>query len=221
MVAVLLASLTSFSCGVAEIINSTSKNLNMKHNMKWAAAVIAAASGLLAANTASADVTIETFDNFTANALYASWATPAATITPGATSWEVASIGYGSLWKYVGDINGTGQTKVQLTIDISGEPGFIAGPIVDLVDVHGAWGTYAWYGITTPGSYVLTADLSTTPWLDISDIQHIHLECDPGGAPTTLYDLTFKDLTLIPEPTSLTLLGLGAIGFVVARRRAQ
>jgi hypothetical protein len=193
----------------------------MKHNMKWAAAAIAAASGLLVANTALADVTIETFDNFVPSALYASWGTPAATITPGPISWEVASIGYGSLWKYVGDINGVGQTKVQLKVDIAGEPGFIAGPIVDLVDNNGAWATFGWWGITAPGSYVLTADLSTTPWLNLADIQHIHIECDPGAAPDKLYDLTFKDLSLIPEPSSLTLLALGAIGFVVARRRAQ
>ncbi len=193
----------------------------MKHNTKWLATVIAVASGLMAANSARADVTIETFDLFAPNALYASWATPAATITAGPTNWEVASIGYGSLWKYVGDINGTGQTKVQLTIDISGEPGFIAGPIVDLVDNNGAWATFGWWGITAPGSYVLTADLSTTPWLNLADIQHIHLECDPGAAPDKLYDLTFRDLSLIPEPTSLMLLALGAIGFVIARRRAH
>ena len=38
----------------------------MKHNTKWLATVIAVASGLMAANSARADVTIETFDNFTA-----------------------------------------------------------------------------------------------------------------------------------------------------------
>jgi hypothetical protein len=193
----------------------------MRHNTKWLATVIAVASGLMAANSAWASVTIETFDNFTPNALYASWGTPAATITAGPTSWEVASIGYGSLWRYEGDINGTGQARVQLTVDITGEPGFVAGPIVDLVDNNGAWATFAWYGITTPGNYVLTADLSTTPWLNAADIQHIHIECDPGGAPTLLYDLTFRDLSLVPEPTSLTLLALGAIGFVIARRRTQ
>lgn len=193
----------------------------MRHNTKWLATLIAAASGLMVANSAWANVTIETFDNFTPNMMWGSWATPAATITAGPTSWEVASIGYGSLWKYVGDINGSAESKVQLKIDITGEPGFVAGPIVDLVDNNGAWATFAWYGITTPGSYVLTADLSTTPWLNRADIQHIHLECDPGAAPDKLYDLTFKDLTLIPEPTSLTLLALGGIGLLTARRRAH
>jgi hypothetical protein len=193
----------------------------MRHYTKCLATAVAMASALMAANSALANVTIETFDNFTPNALYASWATPAATITAGPTSWRVASIGYGSLWKYEGDINGSAESKVQLTVDITGEPGFIAGPIVDLVDNNGAWATFGWWGITVPGSYVLTADLSTTPWLNLADIQHIHIECDPGAAPDKLYDLTFRDLTLIPEPTSLTLLALGAIGLLIVRRRAQ
>jgi hypothetical protein len=193
----------------------------MKRNVSWLAAVIAIAGALATANLARAQLTIESFDNFTANALYSSWATPAATITPGPTAWEVASVGYGSLWKYEGDIDGTGYPQIQLTVDITGDPGFIAGPIVDLVDNNGAWGTYAWYGIDTPGSYVLKADLSTTPWLNVADIQHIHLECDPGSAATVMYDLTFRDLSFVPEPTSLTLLGLGALVVVVARRRAR
>ena len=193
----------------------------MKRNIKWLTAVMAIAGALATANWAWADVTIDNFHNFTANALYGSWATPAATITSGPTSWEVSSIGYGSLWKYEGDINGSGATRVQLTIDITGDPGFIAGPIVDLVDNNGAWATFAWYGITTPGSYVLTGDLSTTPWINIADIQHIHLECDPGAAPTVMYDLTFRDLSLIPEPASLTLVGLGVAALVIARRRAR
>jgi hypothetical protein len=193
----------------------------MKRNIKWLTAVMAIASALATANLAMANVTIDNFHNFTPGALYASWGTPAATIVSGPTSWQVSSVGYGSLWKYEGDINGTGMTQVQLTIDISGDPGFIAGPIVDLVDNNGAWGTFAWYGITTPGNHVLTANLSTTPWLNVADIQHIHLECDPGAAPTTMYSLTFRDLSLIPEPSSLTLVGLGVAGLVIARRRAR
>jgi hypothetical protein len=194
----------------------------MKHNAKWLTAVIAIASALVAINSAVADATIDNFHNFTANALYGSWATPAATITSGPTTWEVASIGYGSLWKYEGDINGSGANQVRLTIDIAGGPGVIAGPIVDLVDNNGVWATFAWYG-QTAGSHVLTAPLSTAPAaFNFADIQHIHLECDPGGS-TVLYDLTFRDLSLVtvPEPGSLTLMALGVVGFVIARRRAR
>jgi hypothetical protein len=194
----------------------------MKQNTKWTIGLLALTGGLLAVNSALADVTVDNFHNFVPNALYASWGSPAATITPGPTTWEVSSIGYGSLWKYEGDINGAGTTTVQLTIDIKGDPGFTAGPIVDLVDNTGAWATFAWYGITTPGSYVLTADLNSKPLINYGDIQHIHLECDPGGS-TAMYDLTFKDLSLVtvPEPTSLALLALGAAGFAIARRRVR
>ncbi len=188
--------------------------------MKWLAAAVALASGLATVNLAKADVTVESFDNFVPNALYASWSTPLATITQGVGTWEVKSTGYGSLWKYMGDINGAGATQVKLTIDIAGDPGVIAGPIVDLVDNTGMWATFAWYG-TTAGSYVLTKDVSTGPaGFNYADIQHIHLECDPGAFQGQ-YDLTFKDLSLVvvPEPTSLALLALGATGLLIARRR--
>ena len=193
----------------------------MKQNAKWLTALVAIAGALVTVNSAMAQVEIDNFQNFTPNALYASWATPAATITQHPASWEVNSLGYGSLWKYEGDIDGSHMTQVQLTVDISGDPGFIAGPIVDLIDAAGNWGTYAFYGITTPGSYVLTADLSTTPWLNTADIQHIHLECDPSSFTTGYYDLNFKNLALVPEPASLTLLGLGALSLMIARRHAR
>jgi hypothetical protein len=195
----------------------------MKYNTTWLAVVIAIGSGLVTAGSASADVTIDNFQNFTANALYASWSSPAATIVSGPTSWQVSSIGYGSLWKYEGDINGAGNNQVRLTLDISGDPGFVAGPIVDLVDNNGVWATFAWYGRTTPGSFVLTADLSTAPAaFNFADIQHIHLECDPGGSVAT-YNLTFHDLSLVtvPEPGSLALLVVGAAGLAFARWRAR
>jgi hypothetical protein len=176
----------------------------------------------LAANSVRADVTVDNFHNFNPNALYASWASPSATILSGPTTWEVTSSGYGSLWKYEGDINGLGATQVRLTIDISGDAGVVAGPIVDLVDNNGVWASFQWYG-QTAGSHILTANLSSAPvGFNFADIQHIHLECDPGGFGGN-YHLTFRDLSLVtvPEPTSLTLAALGAAGLILARRRTN
>src|ERR1035438_9389323 len=89
----------------------------MKRNVKWLTAVIAIAGGLAIVNSAQAPtVTIDNFQSFVPNALYASWATPLATITQNPTSWEVSSSAYGSLWKYEGDINASGASAVQLKI---------------------------------------------------------------------------------------------------------
>ena len=204
----------------------------MKRNVKWLTVVLAIAGGLANVNSAKAQnfVTIDNFQNFVPSALYASWATPAATITQNPTSWEVASYGYGSLWKYEGDINASGASAVQLTINIlnpTGDPTFAAGPIVDLVDNNGNWAQFYWYG-QTAGSDVLTANFNALPSPDyitagfnFSDIQHIHLECDPGSY-SGLYDLQFQNLVLEgPEPGTLALVGLGALTLVIARRRAQ
>jgi hypothetical protein len=67
----------------------------MERNARWLTAVIAVAGGLAAANWATAQnvVTIDKFQNFVPSALYASRATPAATITQNPTSWEAASYG--------------------------------------------------------------------------------------------------------------------------------
>jgi len=162
----------------------------MQHSVRWLTAVVAIASGLAAANWARADVTIP-------------------------LGWEVETSGYVSKWMYLGDINASGASQLQLSIDIrnpANNPGFQVGPIVDLVDNNGVWNTSAWYGETTPGSYVLTANLSTVTGFNFADIQHIHLECDPGPY-TGLYDLNFKELviTTIPEPTALAVLTLGAL----------
>ena len=203
----------------------------MKRNVKWLTAVIAIAGGLAIVNSAQAQtVTIDNFQSFVPNALYASWATPLATITQNPTSWEVSSSAYGSLWKYEGDINASGASAVQLSINIlnpTADPTFAAGPIVDLVDNNGTWAQFYWYG-QTAGNDVLTANFNALPAPDyigagfnFSDIQHIHLELDPGGF-SGVYDLQYENLALVvPEPATMTLIGLGALGLLIARRRTQ
>jgi hypothetical protein len=176
--------------------------------------------------TARADVVISTFDNFASDALYASWAT--GTVVSGPTAYTITASGYGSNWKYLGTIDGTGYDFLQLTVTLSGPPeasGFL-GPIVTLKDADGTAYNYAWYGQTL-GSHVLTrrvdqptwTEPGTVPGLDLATLTHLHLQLDPGGY-TGTYTVSFEDLRLVPEPSVWALLALGGPALLWRRRRA-
>jgi len=62
------------------------KTSRMSSPVLWAASL-----GLMLLGTARADVIISTFDNFTSDALYASWAT--ATIVSGPTAYTITASG--------------------------------------------------------------------------------------------------------------------------------
>lgn len=185
---------------------------------------LAGALTLGAATAARADVVISTFDNFTSDALYASWAT--ATIISGPTAYTITASGYGSNWKYLGTIDGRGYDTVQLTVTLSGGGDGFLGPIVTLKDADGTAYHYAWYGQTL-GSHVLTRRIDNPTWtepgsipgLDLSTLTHLHLQLDPGGY-TGVYTVSFEDLRLVPEPSALALLLLGGLGWLCARRGA-
>ena len=134
----------------------------MQPRLNWFATALAIASALSLVNSASAGITVNSFDNFTSDALYASWST--ATIVSGPTSYTITATGYGSNWKY-NPVDGSGYTNLQLTVSLSG-PAAAAGklgPIVTLEDADGTSYNFAWYGRTL-GSHVLTMPLKTPTW---------------------------------------------------------
>ncbi|MCX7866509.1 PEP-CTERM sorting domain-containing protein [Limisphaera sp. VF-2] len=184
---------------------------------------LAAAMGLALTGPARADVVISTFDNFTSDALYASWTT--ATIVSGPTAYTITASGYGSNWKYLGTIDGTGYDTVQLTVTLSGGGDGFLGPIVTLKDADGTAYHYAWYGQTL-GSHVLTKPVQQPTWteagsipgLDLATLTHLHLQLDPGGYAGT-YTVAFEDLRLIPEPSALALLLWGGLSLGWLRRQ--
>jgi hypothetical protein len=204
----------------------------MKRHSKWSASVLALAGSLVLVNPAWGDATISTFDNFTSGAMYASWAS--ATIVSGPTSYDITATGYGSNWKYIGDlgINGVGNTHLALTISLSGPPAADGqlGPIITLVDGDESRYNFAWYGQTL-GSQVLTKAVDsptwidnpgTTPGLNLATLTHMHMQLDPGGFGTSgAYTVSWQDLrlTLIPEPSTFALVGIGAVGLLLRRRQ--
>lgn len=180
----------------------------MKQIKHWRRTALGIVCGLVTAGSALADTTITTFDDFWSDVLYASWLPSNGGIEdPGPTSYSITATGYGSNYKYIGVIDGTGETTIELTVTISGPPaadGHI-GPIISLVDGDGTYVNYAWFGQPL-GQHVLTMPLAaptwqsapgTTPGLDLATLTHMHMQVDPGGFGTTgAYTVTWENLRL-------------------------
>ncbi len=167
--------------------------------MKRCLLCFALATALLAANPARADTTITTFDNFTSDTLYPSWALPSATILSGPTSYSITATGYGSNYKYIEDPSriGAGNTLLELTTTLSGPPAADGqlGPIVTLIDTDGSRYNFAWYAQSL-GPHVLTMPVDSPTWIDspgtspglnLNGLQHMHLQLDPGGFGTAAH----------------------------------
>jgi hypothetical protein len=117
-----------------------------------------------------------------------------------------------------------------LTLSLSGPPAADGqlGPIVDLIDGDGTRYSYRWYGQTL-GSHVLTSPVESpfsveaagaTPGLDLNTLTHMHMQLDPGGFGVSgAYTVGWENLSLIPEPSTFALLGIGAGALALIRRR--
>ena len=150
------------------------------------------AGGLGLLSSAVASTTINTFDNFTSDALYGSWAS--GTIVSGPNSYSITATGYGSNWKYNPIVeDATGNTTVELTVTLSAaNPGAAEGklgPILTIEDADGTSYNYAWYGQTL-GSHVLTMPITSPTWigaagttagLNLATLTHLHMQLDPSS----------------------------------------
>ena len=223
----------------------------MKQPTKWIAAALAVTGGLVMSNAAKADTTLSTFQNFNLSATYANWDVTGSEIisggsgftpiiTSGATpgSFDVQAQAYGSgAYNFASPINATGANEFVFTFTINTPSSgtFWMNPGVDIADgthlVHltaaNTEGAYLDYSHYSKGTYTVYGPLHDQfggADLDVSTITAFNLELDPaefgGNAP---YDITYNSLVLTtaPEPTTLALLGIGAAGLVIARRRAR
>jgi hypothetical protein len=173
---------------------------------------------------------------------------PSTVITSGATpgSYRIASNGYGSGATYPNplSVNAPGALYAQLTFTVN-DAGFGPNDSTDLgninpqFDISSSLGQQAYTG-GGPGyysgrNYTFTVPLNSTaaallgvampagPGVDPTSIGDFNLE-NAGYNGTGNYDLTYQSLVLltpVPEPTTVALLAIGAVGLVAARRRAK
>ena len=181
--------------------------------------------------------------NTSPNALYAGWGTSAATFTSSLTGLNVTMTppSYGSLYYVIpaADVQtlDPGDTQATLTFTVNGDPSafiWIGTPFI-LNDNAGAFtlGGYSgsgnpgnppgvtWNGNVVTETVDLPAEMITAIQQGNDAIYSFNLQLDPAVLAAGSYDITFNSLVLhgVPEPASLSLVGLGAAALLILRRR--
>jgi hypothetical protein len=178
---------------------------------------------------ARAEVLISDFSNFSQTGTYVQW--DFGTFTSGPTDWRVQANNFGGGWvTFAPQIDASAENLIQ--IKVTANPDNVATNFNLVLFSGSPSNTQAgWTFTVSPGPQTLTADLNTPQFFnsgslatwDKSNIgNEWHLQGTFGnGDPGLAMDLTFDNLALIPEPSSLVLVGLATIvaGGMRGRRR--
>jgi len=219
------------------------------HAMKIKSLTLAVVAGLALAISAQAQqITGDTYlDNFTVGALYGAWSSATLNQTP--TGLEVQSLvanGYGSGYFIINgpavQVMNANDNALQLQLTINGDatPYVWFGPSPVILNddlppptsytynmpyngyLNGGNPPNAVYnGNTVTITVPLAAGQITKIQGGSDHIYAFNLGLDPAVINTPTYDVTFNSVTLIPEPTTVSLVGIGAVllGWVSLRRR--
>jgi len=161
------------------------------------------------------------------------WATPLTTISSTPTGLEFnAPGGSGSFSTMYYPIPSSQQTTLnpldtQVTFNFLWNSGNAVAGVNVLFALDDSLGGVNYYGtgyvVPTPGLNSYTFPLQAANQANVAAgavINGMNFQIDPANVSGN-YDITYSSITLsqVPEPTTLALAGLGAIGLVVCRRR--
>jgi hypothetical protein len=140
------------------------------------------------------------------NALVNTWGTGA---TPGTFSGGVWTMGAGVNY----DSGGTGSTFATMTVPLSSLNLSVGQSFYfDVVSSYASPGGQAAYGALDNTSWPAESDNSYQPWLGSN---YYDSATDPGG---TIFGTAATMYTVVPEPVSCALLGMGTLIILIRRR---
>jgi hypothetical protein len=221
----------------------------MKQSTTWFAVALAVAGSLAIADSVRAQAVTGTpylsnMDpstlNTPPNAVYAGWVGATFTSLPTGLEIGVNPKSYGSLYYVVppGNVQtiNPAATAAQLTFTVNGDPSafiWVGTPFI-LNDNTGAasYGGYSgfgnpgnppevvWSGSTVTWTVPLNPAQLAAVQTGTDAIYAFNLQFDPAVVAAGAYDITFNSLVMVvPEPATLTLFAVGAVGFLAFRRR--
>jgi hypothetical protein len=222
--------------------------MKLKALTKQLVTVLAVVAGLTLAGSTQAQYITggQYLQNATAGGVWGSWASGTITYTP--TGIEVqapVSAGYGGGYFVINSgvqtLNAN-DTAVQLTLTVNGDPNnyvwFAPSPLVlnDDLPSPTAFTYYqpyngynnggnpappevVWNGSTVTITEPLQAGQLAKIQGGNDHIYAFNLGLDPAVINTPILDVTFNSIQLIPEPATVTLVGLGLLGLLGLRRR--
>ena len=197
----------------------------------------AALLALLAFGAQAQAVVLSTFDSGSwgngmtgLTGTYVDWSDPNATFTQNATSLTVVATAFGGGWMVPAAlIDGTanGEDTLQLTVDInSGNAATGINVVLFSVDA----GTQAGFSFDITGLFgpqVLTADLNNPDFFNAGNLgtwdptqigPEMHIQ--GNFADSNVLDIDWEDLRTIPEPASISLLGLACMAALCRKSRS-